>query len=53
MRAGIGAPTLESHDEVRARVDRGNVGHLHGIEDAENIELPLLREVGGVAEQGE
>jgi hypothetical protein len=44
---------LEAHHEVRARVHGGESAYLHGVENAEHIELPLLGEVGGVGEERE
>ena len=44
---------LEAHDQVCARVHRGEPANLHGIEDAKDVELPFLGDVRAVGEHGE
>ena len=41
------------HHEGGARVQRGQGHHLERVEHAKDVELPLLREVGGVGEESE
>jgi len=53
VRSGVVAIRLESNDEVRPRMDCRQSGHLHGVEDAEDVELSFLREVGGIGEDRE
>ena len=53
VRAHIVGAGLEPHDERGARMHGGEVAHVQGVKDAENIELAFLREVGGVGEEGE
>jgi hypothetical protein len=53
MRPGVERRSLQVHHEVRARVNRREAADLERIEYAEDVELPLLGEVGCVGEEGE
>src|SRR5690606_36987166 len=56
-RDDVGAHILEAalqpHHEVRARMYRGEATDLDGVENAEHVQLPLLREVGRIGEERE
>ena len=53
MGADVVAVRFESHDEMRARVNRRQSRHLHRVENSEHIQLSFLRKVGGVCKDGE
>ena len=52
MLPDVGAGALEMHDEMRARMDRGQRRDLQRVEHAEDVELSFLRQVRRVGEQG-
>src|SRR5205085_8084438 len=53
VRADVELRALEVYHQVRSRMHGGKRRHLQCIEDAENVELPLLREVRRVGEERE
>ena len=53
MCTNVGARAREAHDEVGTRMHRRQRADLHRVEDAEDVELPLLREIGSVGEERE
>ena len=53
MRAHVERGAFEVHDEHGTRVQRGERADLKCVEHAEDVELPLLREVRCVGEERE
>lgn len=53
MPPDVARAPLQPHHQVRARVDGGKLPHLHGVEDAKDIELPFLGDVRRVGEERE
>ena len=51
--AGLGGVRLEAHDQHHRRIDERKRGDVDRVELAEDVELPLARDVGRVAEHGE
>ena len=53
VRTDVFLAALEPHHEMRARMDGGQGAALHGVEDAQDVELSFLRNVRGVGEESE
>jgi len=47
----IAAPPFESHDKVSAWMDGRERFHVYGVEHAEDVQLPFLRDISRVGEE--